>query len=54
MNENPSTPTQAERDADFLADWAVHSRFGAVEGTNGVDRQAASEADGQQIGRAHV
>jgi N-carbamoyl-L-amino-acid hydrolase len=38
----------ADREADFLADWAVHSRFGAVEGTNGVDRQAASEADGQQ------
>lgn len=32
----------------FLADWAIHSRFGAVEGTNGVDRQAASAADGEQ------
>lgn len=32
----------------FLADWAVHSSFGAVEGTNGVDRQAASVADGAQ------
>ncbi|MFT4232592.1 MAG: M20 family metallo-hydrolase [Leucobacter sp.] len=35
-------------DEAFLADWAVHSRFGSVEGTNGVERQAASEADGQQ------
>ena len=26
----------------------MHSRFGAVEGTNGVDRQAASAADGEQ------
>ena len=32
----------------FLADWAIHSEFGAVDGTNGVDRQAASEADGEQ------
>ncbi|GAA1315123.1 M20 family metallo-hydrolase [Leucobacter albus] len=32
----------------FLADWAIHSRFGAVEGTNGVERQAASAADGEQ------
>lgn len=30
----------------FLADWDVSSRFGAVEGTWGVDRQAASAADG--------
>ncbi|WP_449281737.1 M20 family metallo-hydrolase [Leucobacter sp.] len=37
-----------QQDDSFLADWAVHSRFGAVEGTNGVERQAASEADGQQ------
>ncbi|WP_336659914.1 M20 family metallo-hydrolase [Leucobacter sp. USHLN153] len=35
-------------DDAFLADWAVHSRFGAVPGTNGVDRQAASAADGEQ------
>lgn len=35
-------------DDDFLADWAVHSRFGAVPDTNGVDRQAASAADGEQ------
>lgn len=35
-------------DQDFLADWAVHSRFGEVPGTNGVDRQAASQADGEQ------
>ncbi len=35
-------------DDAFLADWATHSRFGAVEGTNGVDRQAASSADGEQ------
>lgn len=32
----------------FLSDWAVHSRFGAVEGTGGVERQAASVADGEQ------
>lgn len=32
----------------FLHDWAEHSRFGAVAGTNGVDRQAASTADGEQ------
>lgn len=32
----------------FLADWAIHSQFGAVEGTNGVERQAASAADGEQ------
>lgn len=37
-----------DHDTAFLADWAVHSRFGAVEGTNGVDRQAASAADGEQ------
>lgn len=35
-------------DTDFLADWAVSSAFGAVEGTGGVERQAASAADGQQ------
>ena len=39
--------TQHHDDA-FLADWAVHSRFGAVPDTNGVDRQAASAADGEQ------
>ncbi|MCF2586486.1 M20 family metallo-hydrolase [Brevibacterium sp. UCMA 11752] len=44
---SPAT-TQTDRDDDFLADWSVHSRFGAVEGTNGVDRQAASAADGEQ------
>lgn len=38
---------QTPEDA-FLADWASHSRFGAVEGTGGVDRQAASEPDGAQ------
>ena len=43
MTEQNSPQAEA-----FLADWAVHSRFGAVEGTNGVERQAASEADGQQ------
>lgn len=37
-----------QQDDSFLADWAVHSRFGAVEGTTGVERQAASEADGEQ------
>lgn len=36
------------RDSDFLSDWATQSCFGAVEGTNGVDRQAASAADGEQ------
>ncbi|MCT1873625.1 M20 family metallo-hydrolase [Brevibacterium luteolum] len=36
------------RDDAFLADWDVHTTFGAVPGTNGVDRQAATEADGQQ------
>lgn len=40
--------SRADRDDEFLADWSVHSRFGAVEGTNGVDRQAASAADGEQ------
>ena len=39
--------TQQQNDA-FLADWAVHSRFGAVPGTDGVDRQAGTEADGEQ------
>lgn len=34
--------------AVFLADWEIHSRFGAVDETNGVDRQAASAADGEQ------
>ncbi len=44
MTESLSAPT----DAAFLADWATHSRFGAVPGTDGVDRQAASAADGEQ------
>ncbi len=35
-------------DLTFLSDWAAHSQFGAVEGTNGVERQAASTADGEQ------
>lgn len=35
-------------DEAFLADWATHSRFGAVPGTNGVDRQAATAVDGEQ------
>ena len=35
-------------DEAFLADWAIQSRFGAVAGTEGVDRQAASAADGEQ------
>src|SRR5699024_4216962 len=38
----------ADQEADFLADWAVHSSFGAVEGTNGVDLQAVSRADGAE------
>ena len=37
-----------QRNSAFLADWAVSSRYGAVEGTNGVDRQAASVVDGEQ------
>ena len=37
-----------QQDEAFLADWTVHSQFGAVEGTHGVDRQAASTADGAQ------
>lgn len=40
--------TDHTRDDVFLADWAVHSQFGAVPGTNGVERQAASAADGAQ------
>lgn len=40
--------TDHTRDEAFLADWAVHSQFGAVPGTNGVERQAASAADGEQ------
>lgn len=32
----------------FLADWNVHCTFGAVPGTHGVDRQEATEPDGQQ------
>ncbi|MBK0419819.1 M20 family metallo-hydrolase [Leucobacter sp. CSA1] len=43
-----STPSSSDPAAAFLADWAEHTRFGAVEGTNGVERQAASEADGEQ------
>lgn len=37
-----------QQDAAFLADWEVHSGFGAVPGTLGVDRQAATDADGEQ------
>ncbi|MGO2856676.1 MAG: Zn-dependent hydrolase, partial [Brevibacterium aurantiacum] len=49
LNPAPSpATTRADLDDEFLADWSVHSRFGAVEGTNGVDRQAASAADGEQ------
>ncbi|GAA2825001.1 N-carbamoyl-L-amino-acid hydrolase [Leucobacter komagatae] len=40
--------TEQTAHESFLADWAIHSRFGAVEGTNGVERQAASAADGEQ------
>lgn len=32
----------------FLADWSALSQFGAVPGTQGVDRQAATPADGEQ------
>nr|WP_221936550.1 M20 family metallo-hydrolase [Leucobacter aridicollis] len=42
------TVTEQTASESFLADWAIHSRFGAVEGTNGVERQAASAADGEQ------
>lgn len=35
-------------DETFLSDWAVQSAFGAVPGTDGVDRQAASAPDGEQ------
>lgn len=35
-------------DEAFLADWATHATFGAVPGSHGVDRQAASSADGEQ------
>lgn len=37
-----------QQDAAFLADWEIHSGFGAVPGTLGVDRQAATTADGEQ------
>ena len=40
--------TDQTANESFLADWAIHSRFGAVESTNGVERQAASAADGEQ------
>lgn len=43
-----TNPLSHELDAGFLTDWVVHSRFGAVPGTGGVDRQAASGADGEQ------
>ncbi|WP_293697426.1 M20 family metallo-hydrolase [uncultured Agrococcus sp.] len=35
-------------DTDFLADWEQLSQIGRVEGTLGVDREAASAADGEQ------
>ncbi|MCH8565263.1 M20 family metallo-hydrolase [Nesterenkonia sp. LB17] len=38
----------ASLDAKFLQDWMELSSFGAVEGTGGVERQAASVADGNQ------
>ncbi len=37
-----------QQDAAFLEDWEIHSGFGAVPGTLGVDRQAATAADGAQ------
>ena len=40
--------TMIDRDRTFLADWEVQAQFGAVEGTIGVERQAASAADGEQ------
>ena len=37
-----------QQNAAFLADWEVHSGFGAVPGTIGVDRQAGTAPDGEQ------
>ncbi|QIK63629.1 M20 family metallo-hydrolase [Leucobacter viscericola] len=37
-----------QHDEAFLADWAVQSAFGAVAGTHGVDREAATAPDGEQ------
>ena len=33
---------------EFLADFRQLSTFGAIAGTDGVDRQAATAADGEQ------
>ncbi len=43
-----TTHTPGHDDAAFLANWEVHAQFGAVPGTIGVERQAASAADGEQ------
>ena len=43
-----TSPSEIGHSEAFLADWAVHSQFGAVPNTNGVDRQAGSAADGEQ------
>lgn len=40
--------TLAAQDSAFMQDWEILSTFGAVPGTNGVDREAASAADGEQ------
>lgn len=40
--------THSSQAEAFLADWNVHCTFGAVPGTHGVDRQEATEPDGQQ------
>ncbi|WP_349827278.1 M20 family metallo-hydrolase [Brevibacterium litoralis] len=47
MTEN-TTPASRTTGEAFLLDWAELSRYGAVAGTGGVDRQAATEPDGQQ------
>lgn len=46
----PETPAVSRNAATaaFFTDWQVQGRFGAVPGTDGVDRQAASAADGEQ------
>ncbi len=47
-NERRPTMTHTSQAEAFLADWNVHCTFGAVPGTHGVDRQEATEPDGQQ------
>lgn len=47
MSTPQTAPTPSAAQA-FLDSWAEHSRIGAVPGTNGVHRQAGTEADGEQ------